>query len=103
MSHRLDNPVWHAPVGPHAQLAIGRGRARHYPRDVAPFSAIEEPTTAAYADLAADLAPNTEARLFRPGEEPFPEGWLKVDAFPMLQMVARRIAGDRTALYPTSS
>ena len=31
------------------------GKARHYPRDMAPFSAIEEPTAAAYADLAHDL------------------------------------------------
>jgi len=58
----LDNPVWHALTGPHRGHAIGNGRARHYPRDMAPFSAIAEPTEAAYADLAA--------------------------GFPMLQMVA---------------
>ena len=84
----LDNPVWHALTGPHRGLAIGNGRARHYPRDMAPFSAIAEPTEAAYADLAADLPANTEARLFRPGEEPLPRGWEELDCFPMLQMVA---------------
>ncbi|HEY2610381.1 MAG TPA: GNAT family N-acetyltransferase, partial [Reyranella sp.] len=57
----LDNPVWHALSGPHRGHAIGNGRARHYPRDMAPFSAIAEPTEAAYADLAADLPANTEA------------------------------------------
>jgi hypothetical protein len=39
----LDNPVWYALTGPHANIAIGRGGARHYPRDKAPFSAIAEP------------------------------------------------------------
>ena len=62
----LDNPAWHALVGPHAHLALGRGAARHYPRDVAPYSAIAAPTEAAYADLAGELPPGLEARLFRP-------------------------------------
>jgi len=88
----LDNPVWHALTGPHLGHAIGNGRARHYPRDMAPFSAIAEPTEAAYADLAADLPANTEARLFRPGEEPLPRGWAELDCFPMLQMVASGVS-----------
>src|SRR3977135_1568958 len=92
MADPLDNVVWHALTGPHAKFAIGRGKARHYPRDMAPFSAIEEPTAAAYADLAHDLAANTEARLFRPFGEPVPVGWTEVDAFPGLQMIAPRTA-----------
>jgi ribosomal protein S18 acetylase RimI-like enzyme len=84
----LDNPVWHALTGPHRAHALGRGAARHYPRDIAPFSAIAEPSEQAYADLAADLPVNSEARLFRPSVEPLPDGWEEVDRFPMLQMVA---------------
>ena len=84
----LDNPVWHALAGPHRPHAVGRGLALHYPRDIAPFSAIAEPSVEAYADLAANLPPQTEARLFRPGEEPLPHGWEQLDAFAMLQMVA---------------
>jgi predicted GNAT family acetyltransferase len=84
----LDNPVWHALTGPHRTYAIGHGKAAHYPRDMAPFSAICEASDEAYADLARDLAPNTEARLFRPDEEALPAGWRQIDAFPMLQMVA---------------
>lgn len=38
MSEYLDNPVWHALAGPHAHIANGRGLARHYPRDMVPFS-----------------------------------------------------------------
>lgn len=86
----LDNPVWHALVGPHRHHGIGRGAARHYPRDIAPFSAILEPSDQAYADLAADLPAGTEARLFRPMEEPLPAGWEGLGCFPMLQMVATR-------------
>jgi len=89
MSEPLDNPVWHSLIGAHAHFASGEGLARHYPRDVAPFSGIESASAAAYADLAAHLPPTAEARLFRPTDEPLPEGWIKVDAFPMLQMVAR--------------
>ena len=84
----LDNPVWHALAGPHRGHAIGNGLARHYPRDMAPFSAIAEPRAGAYADLAVDLRPGTEARLFRPHEEELPRGWEQMDCFPMLQMVA---------------
>ena len=84
----LDNPVWHALTGPHRAHALGRGAARHYPRDVAPFSAIAEPSEQAYADLAADLPANIEARLFRPSVEPLPDGWEELDRFPLLQMVA---------------
>ena len=86
MQHELDNPVWHALVGPHAYVAVGQGRARHYPRDIAPFSAISEGTDAAYADLAADLPAGTEARLFRPADEPAPQGWVTVSARPIIQM-----------------
>ncbi|MBI2739803.1 MAG: GNAT family N-acetyltransferase [Rhodospirillales bacterium] len=86
----LDNPVWHALAGPHRQHALGRGLARHYPRDIAPFSAIAEPSAAAYADLAADLPVGTEARLFRPQTEPLPDGWEETNRFALLQMVASR-------------
>jgi ribosomal protein S18 acetylase RimI-like enzyme len=88
MSEPLDNPVWHALTGPHAGFALGRGAARHYPRDIAPFSAIAEPTAAAYGDLAADFPPGFEARLFRPNNEATPPGWETISARPIVQMVA---------------
>ena len=84
---RLNNPVWHALTGPHARFALGRGNARHYPRDIAPFSGIAEPTPAAYADLAADLPRHAEARLFRPENEPAPRGWEVLSARRILQML----------------
>ncbi len=88
MTDSLDNPVWHALTGPHAEFAFGRGAARHYPRDIAPFSAIAERTAAAYRGLAADLPPGLEARLFRPTDEAAPSGWETISARPIVQMVA---------------
>lgn len=87
MSHLLDNPVWHALIGPHAGLAVGRGFARQYPREVTPFAAIAEPSSVAYEHLPADLPYGTEARLFRPSAEAAPKGWAVLSARPILQMV----------------
>lgn len=87
-SNVLDNPVWHALTGPHRGHALGTGKARLYPREMAPFSAIVDPGEEAHADLAAGLASGAEARLFRPGIEAIPKGWVELASFPMLQMVA---------------
>jgi ribosomal protein S18 acetylase RimI-like enzyme len=87
MATPLDNPIWHALIGPHARHAIGRGAARRYPPEIAPFAAIAEASAAAYADLAADVPPNTNVMLFRPEDEPLPEGWQAGDARWLEQMV----------------
>ncbi len=97
MHHELDNPVWHALVGPHSDLAIGHGLARHYPREMAPFSAIAEPSAQAYRDLAAHLSPGLEVRLFRPQEELSPVGWETLSSRPILQMVMHDAARTRTS------
>lgn len=87
-SNVLDDPVWHALTGPHRVHALGSGKARFYPREMAPFSAIADLSEGAYADLAAGLAIDEEARLFRPGTESVPRGWVELASFPILQMVA---------------
>ncbi len=87
MQHPLDNPVWHALTGPHARFAIGRGAARHYPREIAPFSAIEHASDQAYADLAVDLPQGVEARIVRPENGPLPAGWVAISANPLQQMI----------------
>lgn len=98
----LDNPVWHSLGGPHRRLAHRRPLAAHYPRDMAPFSAIADASAAAYADLALDLPSGTEARLFRPSHEPLPEGWRETGVFPMLQMVAVAASSDEPAEAPVA-
>jgi GNAT superfamily N-acetyltransferase len=97
MAHPLDNPVWYALTGPHACLAHGVGLARHYPRTAAPFSAFAEPTEQSYADLARDLPPGLEARLFRAAEEIPPPGWTVVSARPIWQMVADAVPSTHPA------
>lgn len=100
----LDNPAWYALTGPHAHLALGRGAARHYPRDIAPYSAIAEPSEAAYSDLAADIPPGQEVRLFRPQEERAPREWEILSARPIIQMIANRsdlpALGNETNILP---
>jgi len=89
--------------GPHQRFAVGVGLARYYPRDMAPFAGIENGSPAAYTDLAAGLPTDTEARLFRPADESLPEGWVKVDAFPMLQMVATHTPSVATSSEQSST
>lgn len=97
--HPLDNVVWAALTSVHAAIGIGRGLARHYPRDMVPFSAVAEPTMLAYADLAESLNPGEEARLFRPREEPTPSGWETLSVRPIIQMIAEdRSISERNAI-----
>jgi ribosomal protein S18 acetylase RimI-like enzyme len=99
--HPLDNVVWSALTTAHAHLALGQGGARHYPRDIAPFAALAEPSAGAYADLARQLAPGGAARLFRPREEATPAGWETLSARPIIQMVAA--ADGRTDAPPEAA
>ena len=93
MDHPLDNPIWHALHGPHRQFAIGSGRAVHYPRDMAAFSAISDAGAEAHADLARHLPAGTEARLLRRDIEPLPSGWAPLKDVSLLQMVAPQFDG----------
>jgi len=88
----LDNPAWHALVGPHATVAERVGGAARYPVDVSPFGAL--------ADGAGEDAWNDAARL--PGAHdlvlvqppsPPPPGWEILGKAPGIQMVAPDLAG----------
>ena len=92
LAHPLDDPVWSALRGPHAGFCVGGTRALAYQRGVTLFSAIAEPSQAAYDELQAWLPTDLEARLFRPCLEPLPAGWEHVIDYPLLQMVASAAA-----------
>ena len=50
----LDDPVWSALSGPHAQLAEGTGTGRRYPADVSPFCGLaDQGDEGAWRELAA--------------------------------------------------
>jgi ribosomal protein S18 acetylase RimI-like enzyme len=54
------NPVWHALGTKHRRFAVSSGNARRYPADVAPFAAVEEPTTNALEGLHSLLEPGEQ-------------------------------------------
>src|SRR5262245_1921089 len=64
----LDAPIWHALAGPHARLALVKGRARRYPGEVSPFAAVEARDTDALADLAALVSAGEVIAVFAPDE-----------------------------------
>jgi ribosomal protein S18 acetylase RimI-like enzyme len=86
MDHVLDNPIWHALTGPHQSLATGHGLARHYPRRIASYSAVREPSATAFEDLRISL-PEGPARLIRAEDGDAPPGWRTISGCPLLQMV----------------
>lgn len=84
----LDNPVWSALTGPHADFALRRGRAAAYPLDVSPFMALgDEPDEAAWADLAALTGPGGIAVLIGPARG-VPADWTVAEPNPGVQLVA---------------
>ncbi|WP_353069926.1 GNAT family N-acetyltransferase [Tunturibacter empetritectus] len=91
----LDNPIWNSLTTSHAHLAvgshIGQGLARRYPAEVGPLSAFQEPTPAAYADLAAIVPEGDVAVLFLEDQPEIPAGWQLLRGGTLVQMVCPSI------------
>ncbi|WP_255472147.1 GNAT family N-acetyltransferase [Quadrisphaera setariae] len=85
---QLDRSVWNALHGPHAALAVRRGRVVTYPDDVARFSSLpEHPTPDDWSDAAALVG--TQGMLLLTGDVPeAPAGWTVLMDLPGVQMVA---------------
>jgi ribosomal protein S18 acetylase RimI-like enzyme len=89
----LDNPVYAALCGAHAQFAQARGRVRRYPLDVAPFLGLPSPPSPTdWRDAAGLIAPGTYAAVQCSGAE-LPDAWQAVAAFDLVQMVEERVTG----------
>ncbi len=83
----LDNIMWHSLGGPHQHFAQGNDRARRYPSDVGPFSAVpDEPTTEDFEALRDLAGPGNVATLFR-GDVTVPEGWEVLGVINGVQMI----------------
>jgi ribosomal protein S18 acetylase RimI-like enzyme len=97
----LDNPIWNSLTTGHAHLAVGanagRGLARRYPVDIGPLSAFEEPTSEAYADLAAIVPEGDAAVLFLRDQPEVAAGWQLVRGGTLVQMICRTVP-DQPAL-----
>jgi ribosomal protein S18 acetylase RimI-like enzyme len=89
--HPLDNPVWAALAGPHAQFAEGGAKARRYPADISPFaaiSALDDPE--AWAELAEVVGPG-HLTVMPAGPslpEHVPAGWKVEESFEGVQLLA---------------
>jgi ribosomal protein S18 acetylase RimI-like enzyme len=89
--HVLDNPVWHALNGSHANVADARSGASRYLPDVAAFSAVpDEPVASTWDDLRDLVGAGGVAVLFvRPPNTP--DTWTELFSLPTVQMVATSV------------
>ena len=94
----LDNPIWHSLATGHAHLAIGahegQGLARRYPSSIGPLAAFQEPTSEAYADLAAIVPEGDVAVLLHREQQEAPAGWQLRRGGGIVQMVCRAVPDE---------
>jgi ribosomal protein S18 acetylase RimI-like enzyme len=89
--------MWHAMSGPQRDISEGDERARRYPVDVGPFSALPDELTADdYRALGDLVGPGNVALLFR-GEASAPEGWEVLGTIDGVQMI-----GPTSPVVPTN-
>ncbi|MFF3905870.1 hypothetical protein ACFYZJ_07620 [Streptomyces sp. NPDC001848] len=82
----LDNPVWAALAGPHADSAERVGDAARHPADVHAFAALADPDDQrAWADPRRLLGPGHPVRL--KGVDAVPDGWETVGGGHGVQLV----------------
>jgi predicted GNAT family acetyltransferase len=95
-THLLDNLIWNALTTRQAHLAVVNGAARQFPADVAPFVAIEDPSIAAYHDLAELVTEENRAVLFTADRVvPPPELLAVTFEVPLTQMIATHVGPPR--------
>lgn len=86
---RLDNPIWNALATRQAHFALGGGKARRYPADVAPFLATEGEGPVGVDDVAGLATPGETLYLIGVDPSP-PPGWEVERRSSLYQMVCGR-------------
>jgi ribosomal protein S18 acetylase RimI-like enzyme len=81
----LNNPIWHALSTDQSYLAQSNHLAKRFPRDVAPFGAMETQSPAEYEALAQILSGDTAA-LFLDSKPVLPADWSMLISGDMYQM-----------------
>lgn len=71
----LDNPYWHAMIGPQRANALGSGKARRYPPRLGPQAALAGHDREAFADLERIVAPGEQVGIVETRRTPPPPGW----------------------------
>src|ERR1700735_4915249 len=78
---------WHAMIGPQRDISEGGDRARRYPVDVGPFSAVpDSPTSDDFIALGDLVGPGNVAVLLR-GDAITPDGWEVLESITGVQML----------------
>jgi predicted GNAT family acetyltransferase len=91
LAHPLDNPIWHALIGPHRSLAIRNGEAARYAVDVSLFAGLSAATTDALADLVPLVPPKDFVLLLDVAAIPnLGAEWRAADPLPVVQMVLEK-------------
>lgn len=85
MAHPLDNPVWYSLTTAQSAIALGAEHARRYPRDIAPFVAVDERDPDESAALA--LVDADEPVYFVAVAPPFSSSWNLTYQKSIVQMV----------------
>jgi len=94
----LDNPVWHALIGPQSRFGLGSALAKRYDPEIGVFTGIPDDAGAAAWDELATLAgPDGTAVLVRLHDPALAPGWTEAMGLPTLQMVAARRIGEPDA------
>jgi hypothetical protein len=95
----LDNPIWHSLTTTHRSLARAHSLAARYPSNVSPLAALSRPTSEAFTDLSALVAPGERVGLFTAEPLDVPAGWQVVRTRWIDQMVcAERASTSSTSI-----
>lgn len=98
----LDNPVWHALTGRHAEFSEGTSLALRYQSDVSVFAALPDDVGPdAWDALAQLVGPGGTAVLFRPAPVTLPADWAITIRMESLQMVATETIGQLDEAFVT--
>ncbi len=92
----LDNPMWAALTGPQQSFALGAGAVRRYPREIAPFVAVERAGVEARATLDALVAPGESVYVVAIAPA-WPGDWQVVATGTILQMTCVQPPRQATA------
>ncbi len=86
----LDNPMWAALTGRQRDFALGEGGVRRYPREIAPFVAVEGAGVEAARELDAFVDPGESVYVVAVAPA-WPPGWQVIGTGSVLQMTCARL------------
>jgi GNAT superfamily N-acetyltransferase len=87
MEHVLDNPAWNALISGNKDLYYGNDQVKYFDRDVSPFVAFKENSTANFNELY-DMVPEDRTLLFiSPAEIEIPGPWKVPNCIKGIQMI----------------